>query len=43
MPKTIDWNALKQYEDDDEYASKSARAYSCTGGACEVVDITNGN
>ena len=43
MPKDLDWDALKRFEDDDEYASKSVREYSCVGSSCELVDITNGN
>jgi len=41
MPKMVDWSRLKEYENDDEYASKNTKDYACTGAACEVVDIVS--
>jgi len=41
MPKSVDWNKLKDYEQDDEYASKNSKDYACSGGSCEVVDLVS--
>jgi ribonucleoside-diphosphate reductase alpha chain len=41
MPKDVDWSKLKEYEKDDEYASKNAREPACAGGSCEIADIGN--
>jgi len=39
MP-TMDWSALSKYEMEDN--TKSSQAFACTGGACEIVDTTEG-
>jgi ribonucleoside-triphosphate reductase len=38
MPKSIDWNKLKEYESEDN--TTSSQELSCSAGSCEVVDIT---
>jgi ribonucleoside-triphosphate reductase len=38
MPKSIDWNKLSEYEQEDN--TKSSQTFACTGDVCEVVDIT---
>ena len=38
MPKTIDWNKLSEYEQEDN--TKSSQTFACSGDVCEVVDIT---
>lgn len=38
MPKSIDWAKLKDYEVEDTTAGSQTLA--CSGGACEIVDLT---
>jgi ribonucleoside-diphosphate reductase alpha chain len=40
MPTSVDWLDLKEYENDDN--TVGSQTYSCSGGSCEIVDITNG-
>ena len=37
----IDWDRLSKYEHDDN--TNSSQTFACTGGACEIVDITENN
>jgi ribonucleoside-diphosphate reductase alpha chain len=37
MPSEVDWNRLKEFEDDDNTAG--AQTFACTGDSCEVVDL----
>lgn len=37
MPKDVDWSELSEYEDSD--LTIGSQELSCTGGACEIVDI----
>ena len=38
MPKNVDWEALKSYEDDDN--TSGAQTMACSGNVCEIVDLT---
>lgn len=38
MPKEIDWSQLSQYEREDN--TLGSQELACSGGSCEVVDIT---
>ena len=38
MPKNIQWNELKIYENEDNTAG--TQTYACSGTSCEVVDLT---
>jgi ribonucleoside-diphosphate reductase alpha chain len=38
MPERIDWSILSQYELED--TTKSSQTFACTGGVCEIVDIS---
>lgn len=38
MPKDVNWNLLKNYEKED--TTKSAQAFACSAGSCELVDLT---
>lgn len=38
VPANIDWSNLSDYEKED--TTTSSHSLACTGGACEVVDIT---
>ena len=38
MPKTIDWSLLSEYETDDH--TKGSSTFNCSGGSCEIVDLT---
>jgi len=38
MPKTIDWSLLSEYETDDQ--TKGSSTFACSGGSCEIVDLT---
>lgn len=38
FPEEIDWGKLKEYEEDD--TTSGSQELACTGGVCEVVDIT---
>jgi ribonucleoside-triphosphate reductase len=38
MPKSIDWDALHQYETEDN--TKGSSTFACVGGTCEIVDLT---
>jgi hypothetical protein len=38
MPKSIDWSKLGNYETDDN--TSGMQTLACTGGVCEVVDLT---
>jgi ribonucleoside-triphosphate reductase len=38
MPKEIDWSQLSQYEKEDN--TLGSQELACSGGSCEVVDIT---
>lgn len=38
MPTDIDWSDLRFYESDD--ATSGSQTMACTGGACEIVDIS---
>jgi ribonucleoside-diphosphate reductase alpha chain len=37
----IDWAKLSEYEEDDN--TKGSQTFACSGGSCEVVDITENN
>ncbi len=37
MPKSIDWQKLREYEKED--TTKGSKELACTAGVCEVVDI----
>jgi ribonucleoside-diphosphate reductase alpha chain len=37
MPTEVDWTALSKYEEEDN--TISSQTLSCTGSACEIVDI----
>ena len=39
MPKTINWEDLSLYEKEDN--TSGTQTYACSGGSCEVVDLTN--
>lgn len=39
MPKNIDWSKLSEFELQD--ATIGSQTLSCTGGSCEMVDLTN--
>jgi ribonucleoside-triphosphate reductase (thioredoxin) len=38
MPESIDWSKLSEYETED--TSKGTSTFACTGGSCEIVDLT---
>ena len=38
VPKTIDWSLLSEYETDDQ--TKGSSTFACSGGTCEIVDLT---
>lgn len=38
MPTRIDWSKLSDYEKED--GTKASQTLSCTGGVCEIVDIS---
>ena len=38
MPERIDWTKLKDYEKED--TSKGTQTFACSGGSCEIVDLT---
>ena len=38
MPKTIDWDKLSEYEQEDN--TVGSQSYACSGDACEIVDLT---
>jgi ribonucleoside-diphosphate reductase alpha chain len=38
MPKTINWGRLGEYESDDN--TSGMQTLACTGGVCEIVDLT---
>jgi len=38
MPKDVDWEELADYEKEDNTAG--SQTYACSGGACEIVDLT---
>lgn len=38
MPKKIDWSKLSEYEKEDN--TKGSQTLNCTGGVCEIVDLT---
>jgi ribonucleoside-diphosphate reductase alpha chain len=38
MPKDVDWAALKEYEESDHTVGSQTMA--CSGGSCEIVDLT---
>jgi len=38
MPKSIDWSKLQEYEIEDNTAGSQTLA--CSGGSCEIVDLT---
>ena len=37
MPKDVDWQALSEYEEEDN--TLGSQTYNCSGDVCEVVDI----
>ncbi len=39
MPKAIDWSKLMEYELED--TTKASQTFACTGGSCEIVDLTS--
>ena len=38
MPKQIDWEALSEYEQEDNTVAMQTMA--CSGDVCEIVDLT---
>jgi ribonucleoside-triphosphate reductase len=38
MPTHLDWGLLKMYEHEDQ--TKGSSTFNCTGGMCEIVDLT---
>ena len=38
MPKSIDWSKLVEYELED--TTKGSSTFACSGGMCEIVDLT---
>ena len=38
MPDRIDWSKLSEYETED--TSKGTSTFACSGGSCEIVDLT---
>lgn len=38
MPEVIDWSDLRFYESED--ATSGSQTMACTGGSCEIVDLT---
>lgn len=38
MPDKIDWAKLSEYETED--TSKGTSTFACSGGICEIVDLT---
>jgi ribonucleotide reductase alpha subunit len=38
MPTSIDWEKLSEYEEEDN--TKGSQTLNCTGGVCEIVDLT---
>jgi ribonucleoside-diphosphate reductase alpha chain len=39
MPKSVDFEKLKNYENDDN--TTGTQELACTAGSCEIVDITS--
>ena len=39
MPKDVDWEEFSSYEQEDN--TVGSQALACSGGVCEVVDLTN--
>lgn len=39
MPKEIDWSGLSTYEKEDN--TIGSQELACSGGVCEIVDLTN--
>jgi ribonucleoside-diphosphate reductase alpha chain len=39
MPPKIDWAKLVEYEAED--TTKAMQTFNCTGGVCEIVDLTS--
>jgi ribonucleoside-triphosphate reductase (thioredoxin) len=38
MPTSLNWDLLKDYETDDQ--TKGSSTFACSGGTCEIVDLT---
>ena len=38
MPKSIDWERLREYEKEDN--TIGMQTYACSGDSCEIVDLT---
>ena len=38
LPKDVDWSELSKYEKEDN--TTGTQTFSCTAGACEIVDLT---
>jgi len=38
MPRQIDWSRLAEYETEDN--TKGSQTLACSGGTCELVDIS---
>jgi hypothetical protein len=38
MPSGIDWTKLKEYETED--TTLGSQTLACSGGSCEIVDLT---
>jgi hypothetical protein len=38
LPKDVDWSELSKYEKEDN--TTGTQTFSCTAGACELVDLT---
>lgn len=38
MPESIDWEGLHEYEKED--TTKASQTFACSGGTCEIVDIS---
>ena len=38
MPKDVNWGELGDYEKEDN--TSGSQTYACSGGACEIVDLT---
>jgi len=38
MPYSLNWDLLKDYETDDQ--TKGSSTFACSGGTCEIVDLT---
>ena len=39
LPKEINWEGLSDYEKEDN--TSGTQTYACSGGSCEVVDLTD--